>query len=185
MRAWSAARPWPAAPGGAARCSRRWRRVLAAAPGLLLAACAATQTPETYPPNVFDHRVADGRVELYWSCVALQEGMLQIDGAARSPGSGDVRFMEVEAVGVNADGRTVGAVKVPVRDVVMHTNAWTPFYLVLRTTGAEARVDLYYQYRHPVERDDGLGGRFPGLQHDFQRSYVRDACAPAQHRGRA
>jgi hypothetical protein len=175
MRAWLADRPGPPPE----RLRRSW---LAALPllGLLAASCAAPQAPEPYPPGVFDHRVADGRVELYWSCFEPEPGVLQIEGAARSPGSGEIRFMEIEAVGVDAKGRTVGSVRVPVRDTVMHTNAWSPFYLVAKTTGAEARVDLYYQYRAPAERGDGLGfGRF---QHDFQRSYVRDACSPAQHR---
>jgi hypothetical protein len=155
--------------------------LLLAALGLVAAGCATPQAAQPYPPAVFEHRVADGRVELYWSCSPLQEGMLQIEGAARSPDSGEVRFMEIEAVGVDGRGRTAGSVRVPVRDVVMHTNAWSPFYLVLRTTGAEARVDLYYQYRAPAERDDGIGRGF-GFRHDFQRSYVRDACSPAQHR---
>lgn len=60
----------------------------------------------------------------------------------------------------------------------MHTNQSSPFRLAVRTTGSEARVDLYYQYRHRAD-DSGLPARFGDT---FQRSYVRDACRPDAHR---
>lgn len=142
---------------------------------VLLAGCGMQQPPTSYPSSTFEHRVADGRVELYWSCTQPEAGILQVDGIAQSPWTQDIRFLEIELVGVNAQGRTVGATRGPVRDIVLHTNAPSPFRLLLRTTGAEARMDLYYQYRHRGESDNGFG--FPRFGTEFQRSFVRDACS--------
>jgi hypothetical protein len=147
---------------------------------VLLAGCGMQQPATSFPPTAFEHRVADGRVELYWSCSQPETGILQVDGIAQSPWTQDIRFLELELVGVNAQGRTLGATRAPVRDIVLHTNAPSPFRLLLRTTGAEARMDLYYQYRHRGEPDiGGLG--FPGFGGEFRRSFVRDACS-AGHR---
>jgi len=144
---------------------------------MLLAACAGLPAT-SFPPEAFQRRVADGRVELYWNCSWPEPGLLQVEGIAQSPWTQDIRFLELELVGVNAQGRTLGAARAPVRDIVLHTNAPSPFRLLLRTTGAEARTDLYYQYRHHGDSDDGFG--FPRFGTEFHRSYVRDACAGPQ-----
>jgi hypothetical protein len=73
------------------------------------------------------------------------------------------------------------AARTAVADVVLHTNARSPFRLLLSMTGAEARTDLYYEYRYQPERDDSLLG-FPRLGSQLQRSYVRNACGAGQHR---
>jgi hypothetical protein len=156
--------------------SKGW---LGAAIGLLAAACAATGPPPgADPAPVYDHRVADTNVELYWACSQAQPGVLQVDGVARSPWT-EVRFLEVELAAVNAQGRTTDAARTGVRDVVLATGVSSPFRLILSLTGAEARTDLYYQYLRRGERDSLLGGR---LGDDFHRNVVRDACSPSQHR---
>jgi hypothetical protein len=142
-----------------------------------------SQPPAAEAPAVFDHRVSDSHVELYWTCSQPQLGMLQVDGVVRSPWIGGIRFADVEVVGVDAQGHAVAAVKAPVRDVILHTNSSSPFQAVLRTTGREARADLYYEYYRPAERDSGFGFGL-GRSEEYERSFVRDACGPDQHRAR-
>jgi len=43
--------------------------------------------------------------------------------------------------------RTIASVRTALLDVVIQTNQMSPFRLGLRTVGAEARIDLYYEYR--------------------------------------
>lgn len=152
-------------------------KIFGLVPALLLAGCGMQQPPTSFPPTTFEHRVADGRVELYWNCSQPEAGVLQVDGVAQSPWTQDIRFLELELVGVSAQGRTVAATRAPVPDLVLHTNAPSPFRLLLRTTGGEARMDLYYQYRHRGEPDIGLGLGFPRFGSEFRRSFVRDACS--------
>ncbi len=149
--------------------------------GLVAVGCAVSQPPAAEAPVVFDHRVSDSHVEVYWTCSQPEPGVLQVDGVVRSPWTGGIRFADVELVGVDARGYAVASVKAPVRDVLLHTNGSSPFQALLRTTGREARADLYYEYYRPAERDSGFGF---GLQRseEFERSFVRDACEPTQHR---
>jgi hypothetical protein len=102
-----------------------------------------------------------------------------VNGIARSPWEAQgIRFLELELVGVGPRGHAVDSVRAKAGDVVIHTNDSSPFHLVMNLTGAEARTDLYYDYRFH-ENEDELGGI---VGDDLQRSLVRNACEPAQHR---
>ena len=151
--------------------------------GLGMAACATEGTrksaptqPALYPPAVFAHRVSTAAVTVYWNCTQPEPGALYVDGVVQNTGGGVVQYAEVEIVSVDARDRTVASVRSAVREVVIQTNQVSPFQLGLRTVGAEARIDLYYEYR--VRSVFGLGGAqvFP------ERFRARDVCSETQHR---
>jgi len=143
--------------------------------GLVLAACAGLPQHAAYPPAGFTHRVASSDVEVYWNCVRPDVNRLEVTGIADTPWAGTIRFVEVEAVSVNDRDQTVTSAKAPTQAVVLHTNEQSPFQIVLPLTGAEARVDLYYQYVPPRGEGFRISGGTP------RRFLVHDACSPAQH----
>jgi hypothetical protein len=99
-----------------------------------------------------------------------------VDGVVQNTGAGVVQYAEVEIVSVDARDRTVASVRSAVRDVVIQTNQVSPFQLGLRTVGAEARIDLYYEYR--VRSFFGMGAS----QISPERFRARDVCSETQHR---
>ncbi len=165
--------------GGRTRC------LLACVAGLLLAGCAAA--PRIDAPGTFAHRIASPHAELYWACSQPEPGILRMDGVAQNPwGQEPIRFLELELVGVDGGDRMTAAAGGAVQDILLRTNQQSAFRLDLRTTGREARYDLYYQYRYDEpEFDAALPPTvFPRLAQQLQRYMVRDACAPAKHRSR-
>jgi hypothetical protein len=99
-------------------------------PGLLaltLGACALPAArPAPYPPDAYAHRVASSHVVLYWNCVRPEPGILRVEGVAQNPWSSqEVRFLEVEVVGVNNQERTVSHAKGAAQDILIHTNQFS------------------------------------------------------------
>jgi hypothetical protein len=156
------------------------RQCLVALLGLGVAACAVdgpTQSaPQIYPPAVFAHRVSTTDVSVYWNCTQPEPGALRVEGVVQNTGGGTVQYAEVEIVSVDARDRTIASVRTPVRDLAIQTSQISPFQLGLRTVGAEARIDLYYEYH--VRSLLGFGGR----QVSPQRFRARDVCSETQHR---
>jgi len=151
--------------------------------GFGMAACAtegsrpsAPTQPALYPPAVFAHRISTTAVTVYWNCAQPEPGALYVDGVVQNTGAGVVQYAEVEIVSVDARDRTVASVRSAVRDVVIQTNQVSPFQLGLRTVGAEARIDLYYEYR--VRSFFGMGAS----QISPERFRARDVCSETQHR---
>lgn len=137
---------------------------------------AAPSQPPLYPPAVFAHRVSTTAVTVYWNCAQPEPGTLYVEGVVQNTGPGEVRFAEVEIVSVDARDRTIASVRTAVPDVVIQTNQMSPFRLGLRTVGAEARIDLYYEYR--VRSFFGMGA----AQMSPERFRARDVCSESQHR---
>lgn len=156
----------------------RW--CLAALLGLGVAGCATEETrqsaPQVYPPAVFAHRVSTSDVTVYWNCLQPEADALRLDGVVQNTGGGTVQYATVEIVSVDARDRTIASVQTTVRDLTLQTSQISPFQLGLRTVGAEARIDLYYEYR--VRPRFGFGG----LQSSTERFRARDVCSETQHR---
>ena len=146
--------------------------------GLSLTGCAALQQPPT-TPEVFEHGVSSGHVELAWTCTQAEPGRLEVRGVARNRGHAEeVRFLELELVGVSAQERTMSQAGTAVPAIVLRTNEASPFRLELRPVGTEVRYDLYYRYqanqgRHVSARD--LTG-LPLLAQQNHRFLARNAC---------
>lgn len=153
---------------------------------VLFSGCAALPAPGPSPSSAFEHRVATSHVEVHWSCSEPVPGTLRLEGVASNPWSAqEVRFLEVELVGVNARDHVVASASGAAADILIHTNQQSPFRLELRPTGTEVRYDLFYQYRYSEE--EMLAGRMPSLPRVAQQQHrfmVRDACSPTQHRAR-
>ncbi len=161
-----------------------------------LSACSANGTLQLpaaatpYPPPGYTHRVGNAQVDLYWRCTHPQPGLLRLDGLAFNPwGDQPVRFLEFELVGVDSGEHAVSATRAEARDFQLFTGQSTPFVLDLKTTGSEARFDLYYQYRfqegdhlRPIARL--VSNRPFLLAQQTMRFMVRDACSETQHRVR-
>jgi hypothetical protein len=128
------------------------RRVFIAGVALVLTACAylgipvqTAEGPSLYPSDVYAHRVATSHVVLYWNCTRPAADLLRVDGVAQNPWwPQEVRYLQLELVGVNGEDRIVSETKAALEDVFLGTNEISPFRLELRTAGGEARFDLYY-----------------------------------------
>lgn len=137
---------------------------------------SAPAQPPLYPPAVFAHRVSTAAVTVYWNCTQPEPGALFVEGVVQNTGPGVIQYAEVEIVSVDARDRTIASVRTAVPDVVIQTNQLSPFRLGLRTVGAEARIDLYYEYR--VRSFFGMGA----AQMSPERFRARDVCSESQHR---
>jgi hypothetical protein len=162
-------------------------------PGLLaltLIACASSaERPPLTSPGAYAHRVASSHVVLYWNCVGPEAGTLRVEGVAQNPWfSQEVRFLELELVGVDGRERTVSHAKGAAQDILIRTNQFSPFQMELRPAGREVRFDLYYEYRfQDVDEQARLAGPVvgaPRLLAQMQRFLARDACSETQHRAR-
>ena len=154
-------------------------------------ACAAVDTAGTgVPPDAFLHRTANSEVVLLWNCLQPASGVLRVEGVARNPWqSQPIRYLEVQVVGLDAQGRQTAEAAGKVRNIQLFTNQESPFQLDLRTAGAEVRFDLYYQYLFDAEWDSALlaGPPMVGPRRYAQSTrtnMVRDACSPTQHLAR-
>lgn len=154
------------------------RSLLLALACIGLAACASDPTPLTSmmqsaldPPAGFARRVSTPDVSVLWNCTQPEPGGLQVDGVMHNTGGGTIRFAELELVSVDARDRTIASVRAAVRDQIIQLNKRSPFQLGLRTVGAEARIDLHYEYR--VASGFGPGG----LGRPAERFRARDVCA--------
>jgi len=147
------------------------------------AACATegtgpppTAQPALYPPAVFAHRVSTSDVTVYWNCTRPEPDALRVDGVVQNTGGRTVQYAELEIVSVDARDSMIASVRSGVGDVVLQTNQISPFQLGLRVVGAEARIDLYYEYR--VSPRIGFGGS----SFSTERFRARDVCSETQHR---
>jgi len=99
------------------------------------------------PLTGFPHRVGTTHVTLYWDCQRPEPGLLRLEGVAQNPYFSEVRFLELELVGVDAMGRVVSHVKAAIPEIILRTRQYSAFRLDLRTVGKEVRFDLFYTYR--------------------------------------
>lgn len=166
------------------------RAMVPALLALALGACASPAArPPLYSPGTYAHRVASSHVVLYWNCVRPEPGTLRVEGVAQNPWSSqEVRFLEVEVVGVDNQERTVSYAKGAAQDILIRTNQFSPFQMELRPAGSEVRFDLYYEYRfQDVEMEAGIARPVLGARRllaQTQRFLARDACSETQHRAR-
>jgi hypothetical protein len=153
-------------------------------------ACAAGATPAPgAPPEAFVHRAATSDLVLLWNCLAPAAGGLRVEGVAQNPWQAQpIRFLELQLVGVDAQGRQTTTIAGKAGAIQIFTSQSSPFQLELRTSGTEVRFDLYYQYLFNEEFKDALlaGPPMVGLRLYAQTrtGLVRDACAPTQHLAR-
>jgi hypothetical protein len=153
----------------------------------LLAGCAQNPMDASVPSGaMFGHRVESAHVSLYWNCMPAEAGVLRLDGAAANHWFGEpVKFLEIELVGVDNNERTVSFARVEATDIQLFTKQLTRFNLALRTTGAEARFDIYYEYRFHDNGKDRIvsAGDLPGGVQlvQLKRFLVRDACSASRH----
>jgi len=159
---------------------------LAACTPLVGQQAAAEAQRAVYPPAAFTHRVGTTQIVLYWDCLRPEPGLLRLDGVAHSPYVSEVRFLKFELVGVDAADRTVSEAKGAARDFLLRTNQISPFQIDLRTTGSEARFDLFYQYQAAGSLRSmlaGAGAESPLLLAQVgTRFLARDVCSETQHR---
>ena len=193
----------------------RWRHVgLLVFLGMGLCSCTAPVggwsgpygdfTP--YPPPGFAHEVASNAVQLFWNCTRPQPDTLVLEGLAFNPWSAsEVRDLEFRLVGVDARGWSLTEAKGEAQYRLLGSMRSTPFQVVLRTSGDEARFDLFYRYyyREPSDTDGGSSGpphsRLPAgegpvllasagpvLLAQATNTYlmVWNACAETMHRAR-
>src|SRR5512136_2235207 len=124
---------------------------------MTVAACAAVDTVGTQTPvDTFTHRVANSEVVLRWNCLQPAAGTLRVEGVAQNPWQAQpIGYLELQIVGVDVQGRQTAEAAGKARDPQILTSQRSPFQLDLQTTGAEVRVDLYYQYRFNQEWESG------------------------------
>jgi len=164
--------------------------VLLAVVAMGVISCAAVDTAGTgAPPDTFTHRAANAEVLLLWNCLQPASGVLRVEGVARNPWQAQpIRYLEVQVVGVDAQGRQTAEGAGKARDIQLFTNQQSPFQLDVRTAGAEVRFDLYYQYLFNAEYDNALLAGPPTVgprrYAQTRTNMVRDACSPTQHLAR-
>lgn len=144
--------------------------------------------PPTGTPESFAHRAASSEVLLRWTCRQPEPGLLRVEGVAQNFGQAQpVGYLQFDLVGVDAQGRTTAETSGAVTAIQLRTNESTPFQLDLKTTGAEARFDLYYHYRFQDEFDTSsilLAGppMVPShLMAQTRAFMIRDVCGANQH----
>ena len=162
--------------------------------GGILSACAGSGAlrppaaePTIYPPAVFAHRVESSHVALYWNCERPEPGVLRVQGVAHNPWSQqDVRFLELDLVGVDSRERSVSEASTALADFLLRTNQISPFQLDLKTQGTEVRYDLFYRYRFQDNGGRLLTGHLVGAPRMLAQSTIqfmaRDVCSETQHR---
>jgi len=152
--------------------------------------CVAVDTAGTgAPPDAFTHRAANSEVVLLWNCLQPASGVLRVEGVARNPWQAKpIRYLELQVVGVDAQGRQTAEAAGKARDIQLFTNQQSPFQVDLRTAGAEVRFDLYYQYLFDYEYDTALLAGPPMIAPrryaQTHTNMVRDVCSPTQHLAR-
>jgi hypothetical protein len=142
-----------------------------------------------YPPAIFAHRVESSHVAIYWNCERPEPGVLRVQGVAHNPWSQqDVRFLELDLVGVDAREQSVSQASTALADYLLRTNQISPFQLDLRTQGTEVRFDLYYRYRFQDNGGRLLAGPLVDAPRMLAQPTIqfmaRDICSETQHRVR-
>ena len=143
--------------------------------------------PTIYPQAVFAHRVESSHVALYWNCERAEPEVLRVRGVAQNAwGHQEIRFLELDLVGVDARERSVSQASTALAAFLLRTNQISPFELGLRTQGTEVRLDLYYRYRFQDNGGRLLAGHLVGapqmLAQATHQFMARDVCSETQHR---
>ena len=152
--------------------------------------CVTVDTPGTgAPPEGYAHRAATSDVVLLWNCLEPASGLRRVEGVAQNPWQAQpIGYLELQLVGVDAQGRQTAVAAGKARDIQILTNQQSPFQLDLRPTGTEVRFDLFYQYRFNQEYDAALVAGpplvGPRLYAQTNTNMVRDICSPTQHLAR-
>ena len=157
-----------------------------------------------YPPPGFTHEVSSSALDLFWNCSHSQPDTLVLKGLAFNPWTGsEIRNLQFALVAVDSRGATLAESTEESENPLLGTMRSTPFQLTLKTTGGEARYDLFYQYFY-TEPGEGDGhepthSRLPGggppvrlvasgpillAQATNKYLMIRDACSETQHRVR-
>lgn len=158
-----------------------------------LAACSSLEAlptvagqPPVLPPPGFAHQVGTTGLVLYRNCLRPDPGILRLEGVAHNPHVAEIRFLEIELVGVDADDRAVSQVRGAAPDFLLRTNQVSPFRLDLRTVGGETRYDLFYRFRSQENLRTVGAGQPPGGSRLFAQTttqfLARDVCSETQHR---
>ncbi len=141
----------------------------------------------------FPNRVGTMHVALYWDCQRPEPGLLRLDGVAHNPYFSELRFLELELVGVDDMGRVVSHAKATIPEIILRTMQFSPFRLDLRTLGREVRFDLFYSYRSQENLRSSEGntsipvveaatGR-PWLLAQARSQFMAlDVCSKAEHK---
>jgi len=162
--------------------------------GIAVSGCVASGPPAAillgniqWPPVEYKHTVGTSAIRQYWNCTRPEPNVLRLNGMVANQWSGQpVQYMAWDLVGVNAAGRTLTSAQVKSEAIQLPTNTYATFQIDLRTTGSEARFDLYYEYQH---QERGHGTVLASLDWDgpvlmaqpTQRFFVLDACSATQH----
>ncbi len=80
-------------------------------------------------------------LELYWNCTSPAPGVVDVEGIVHNTSDGEVRFVELDLVGVNGS-RMVSETRAAVDPAVLSLNQTAPFVLRLGTLGSETQLDL-------------------------------------------
>jgi hypothetical protein len=122
---------------------------------------------------------------VYWNCTRPESGQVRVDGLVYSPYFSDVRDVQLELVGVDGSDRVVSETRALPLDFALGMNRTSPFGLALRTTGSEARFDLYYGYRAQGGLRSSLAGPPVAgstlLAQSQSWFMARDVCSETRH----
>jgi hypothetical protein len=134
-------------------------KLLGLALGLVvsLAACAGQQA---WTPQVnYAYEVDDGVLYIRWNCFAEPPGLV-MRGFVNNPMSMNaLKDTTLSLSGINAQGGTVSSTQDSALPFMLETNVRTPFEMKLKTTGAEVRFDMWYQYQIGAFLRDQRGAR--------------------------
>ena len=97
-----------------------------------------------YPPMAYAHRVGVREVTVYWNCSPGPDEV-RVEGVAQNTQGGEIKFLELELVGVDRRDHAVSSTTTALKDIILHTNQTSSFASQLKPAGTEARYDLYYQ----------------------------------------
>ncbi len=165
--------------------------------GFILSACAEGG-PQSglsigkiqWPPTDYKHTVSTTAIRQYWNCTRPAPDVMRLDGlVANMWNNQPVGYLEWQFVGVDKDGHTVSSASAASQVLQLYTNQYTTYQIDLRTTGVEARFDLYYQYRffegdhNKLEASLDWDGPVLFAQQN-KRWFVLDACSDSQHLAR-
>jgi hypothetical protein len=137
-----------------------------------LVACGPARV-STVPERAFLYRVTDGTAELRWDCTRTAAGEVRIEGMVSNPFFPQpIKDFRVQVYGVGANEASVLRASATARDVLIQTNARSPFEVTFQPAGSEARYDFVYVYRiEESKHTDRSGG---------QRNLARNVCPDLQ-----
>ncbi len=143
---------------------------------ILLTICLAGCGPvimSTSPDREFPQRVTDGRAELRWRCSWTEARQVRIEGVANNPFHAQpIRSLQIQVFGVDSNSGSVLLASTRPRDLVIRTNARSPFEVTFAPPSPDARFDFMYTYRFDDSEPLSRGG--------VERSLARNVCPDLQ-----